>query len=316
LAWLVLLTALVSASLSGCALFGAQHESTVAQGKYYASGNAYYDQFFVELYLLQVGLAEAPKVPEAERQRLTQLLKLDLQATPAMIEQRLREEASSLSRAGIHLRLDQSSLVDGPGAARAEIRSNARPQQDPARQLLTTIEASGTNLLRWQLKMKQQEAALSRLELMTIGLDAGVDRAFSQAPVGKPSEVKQNLADAHKLIPLMRARSRAVRESSERLLAALTHGIFTDDGSIGPPLDTTASTIASPPDSGSAPVPAKATAGKARPKSKTAAADAPAGKAASPARPRPPTASSDSDAPQKARAPSSKPAAPPRDFEP
>lgn len=299
----LLLTALGSASLSGCALFGISNESTVAQGKYYASGNAYYDEFFVDLYMLQVGMAEAPKTPEIERQRLIQLLQLEAQATPAMIEQRLHEEALSLSRTGVHLRLDQASIESGPDVAYAAIRSNARPKENPAATLLSTVETSSTNLLRWQLTMKQKELALSRLELMTIRLDAGVDRTFAQAPVGKPEEVKKNLADAHKLIPLMRARAEAVRGSTEQLLAALTHGINTDDGSIAPPLD--AGRASPTPDAGATTAPKKA--GKPPPKGRSSGAPA--------AHPKAPAAPRDDDAPAKPRAPS-KPAAPPRDFEP
>jgi len=299
----LLATALGSATSSGCALFGASRESTVAQGKYYASGNAYYDQFFVDLYMLQVGMAEAPKTPEAERQRWVQLLQLDTRATPAMLEQRLHEEALSLSRAGVHLRLDQASLDSGPDVAYAAIRSNARPKEDPPATLLATVETSSTNLLRCQLTMKQKEAALSRLELMAIRLDAGVDRTFSQAPVGKPEEVKHNLADARKLMPLMRARAEAVRGSTEQLLAALTHGINTDDGSIGPPLDAE---HASPtPETSASAVPKKAA--KPQPKGRPPAAPA--------SRPKAPAAARDDDAPAKPRAPA-KPAAPPRDFEP
>lgn len=308
LALTLLAISLGSASSSGCALFGPRPESTVAQGKYYASGNAYYDQFFVDLYLLQVGLADAPKLPEAERQRLIQLLQLEPEATPATIELRLHEEALSLSRAGVHLRLDQSSLTADPEAARTAIRSNARPRQDPALTLLTTVETSSGNLLRWALTMKQKEDALGRLDLMTIRLDAGVDRAFSQAPVGKPSEVKKNLADAHKLIPLMRARAEAVRASTEQLLAALTHGLNTDDGSLGPPLDP--SKTETPPDAGAAADAAKKAAAKPHPKAKPASAAPPPA-----ARPKSPAAGGDSDEPAKPR-PASKPAAPPRDFEP
>ncbi|HYQ27035.1 MAG TPA: hypothetical protein VER04_07445 [Polyangiaceae bacterium] len=306
--WLLLATGLAGGCVPSCTLFGTRDESTVAQGKYYSSGNAYYDEFFVELYLFQVGMAEAPKTPEAERQRMIALLLLEPQATPAMIEQRLHEEALSLSRAGVHLRLDRSSQADGPETARTSIRSNARPKENPAAALLATVETSSTNLLRWQLTMKQKEAALGRLELMTIRLDAGVDRTFSQAPVGKPTEVKKNLADAHKLIPLMRLRAEAVRESTEQLLAALTHGIDTDDGSIGPTLDAEQSKTAEP----SAPDPAKKPAGKP-PHSK----NKPASSAAAPAaRAKPAQASGDSDAPTKPRAPAGKPAPAPRDFEP
>lgn len=306
LAMLLLATALASASTSGCALFGMRDESTVAQGKYYASGNAYYDEFFVDLYMLQVGMAEAPKAPETERQRLTQLLQIEPEATPAMIEQRLHEEALSLSRAGVHLRLDQSSLAAGPGVAYAAIRSNARPKENPAAALLASVEMSGTNLIRAQLTMKQKEAELSRLELMTIRLDAGVDRAFAQAPVGKPEEVKRNLADAHKLIPLMRARAETVRGTTEQLLAALTHGINTDDGSIGPPLDAEPSKTQGASEANTTDIAKKPA--KNRPKGKPASAS-PA------ARPKPPPASPNDDAPTKPRAPT-KPAAPPRDFEP
>ena len=303
----LLFCGLASGSLGGCAVFGSGSESTVAQGKYYASGDPYYDEFFVDLYLLQVGMAEAPKTPEAEFQRWTQLLQLEPKATPATIELGLHEEALKLSRAGVHLRLDQVSTPDKPEAAVATIRSNARPRENPAAALLANVETSGTSLVRWLLTMKQKEESLDRLELMTIRLDAGVDRAFSQAPVGKPSEVKENLADAHKLIPLMRARIQHLRESAEQLLAALTHGVDTDDGSIAPPLAGSQPKADGVHETGTAPDAAKKAAGRPRPKGKPASA-APA------AQPKP--ATGDGDEPAKPRASKSKPAPAPRDFEP
>lgn len=299
---------LASASVGGCAVFGSHSESTVAQGKYYASGDPYYDEFFVDLYLLQVGMAEAPKIPEAERQRWIQLLQLEPQATPAMIELRLHEEALKLSRAGVHLRLDQRPASGVPEAASTTIRSNARPREEPTATLLANVETSSTNLLRRLFAIKQKEEALGRLELMTIRLDTGVDRAFSQAPVGKPNEVKKNLADAHKLIPLMRVRAGEVRGTTEQLLAALTHGIDTDDGSIGPPIGAEQPNEASR-EPGAASDASKKVTGKPRSKAKpTSAAPAAA------AHPKP-AAASDGDEPTKPRAPS-KPAPPPRDFEP
>jgi hypothetical protein len=309
-ALLLLASGLSIGGLGGCASFGSRTESTVAQGKYYASGNPYYDEFFVDLYLLQVGMAEAPKLPEAERQRWIQLLKLEPGATPAAIELGLHEEALKLSRTGVRLRLDQSLPVSGnTGAASTRIRSNARPKEEPAATLLATVETSSTELLRWGFTMKQKEDALSRLELQTIRLDAGLERAFAQSPVGKPNEVKENLADAHKLIPLMRARAEAVRTSTEQLLAALTHGINTDDGSIGPPIVDEPLKSEGAHEAGSASDPAKKAAGKPRPK----------GKAASPAaapQAKPKAADGDGDEPKKPRATSGKPAPRPRDFEP
>lgn len=315
---LLLIGGLASGSLAGCAVFGSQRESTVAQGKYYASGDPYYDQFFVDLYMLQVGMAEAPKVPEAERQRWITQLQLEPQATPAMIELRLHEAALKLSQAGIHLRLDQSSVSDKPETASTVIRSNARPKENPAAALLASVELSSTNLLRWQLAMKQKEEALGRLELLTVRLDGGIDRAFSQAPVGKPSEVKENLADAHKLIPLMRARAAALHANTEQLLAALTHGINTDDGSIGPPIGADSPKTDGASEANALPDGAKKASGKPHPRPKpvsAAAAPTPATKPAPTPAPKRPAAAGDSDEPTKAR-PATKPAPPPRDFEP
>jgi len=260
------------------------------------------------LYLLQVDMAEAPKLPEAELQSLTQLLQLEPKATPAMVELSLHEQALKLSHAGIHLRLDQTLVLGHPEAAATVIRSNARPKENPTAALLSSVETSSTNLLRWQLTMKQKEEALTRLELMTIRLDAGVDRAFSQAPIGKPSEVKQNLADAQKLIPLMRARAERSRESAEQLLAALTHGIDTDDGSVVPPIGSDASKKEHADESDAAPDASKKAAKKPYPKGKPASA--------TPPRSKPQPTAGDSDAPAKPQAASGKPAAPPRDFEP
>jgi len=219
-------------ALACCAPFASSSQSTVARGKYYPSGDPYYDEFFVDLYLLQVRMAEAPKAAERARLALIQLLRLEPQASPEAIEQRLHEEALKLSRAGIHLRLDQISAGDRPETAITVIRSNARPKEDPAAALLAGVEASSTNLLRSVLSMKQETETLGRLDVMTIRLDASVDQAFGQAPFGKLSEVKNNLADAHKLLPLMRARAEEVRKSSEQLLAASSKAIDTDDGSI------------------------------------------------------------------------------------
>jgi len=291
---------------SGCAAFGSPRPSTVAQGKYYASGNPYYDDFFVDLYLLQVGIADAAKTPEVERAALTHLLELEAPATPAMIEQRLHEEALKLSKTGVRLRLDVRTAGDTPEAASAVVRSNARPKEAPTASLLAAIETSSTNLLRWSLNLKQGEEALNRLELMTIRLDADVDRAFAQARFGKLAEVKENLADAHKLIPLMRARGRQLRADTEQLLSAVSKGIATDDGSIGPPIGVATAPGEPQHEPGRPPDAFKRAAAKL-PKGKPSAAG-PRPKAAAPA------AALEGDAPAKPRAPS-KPA-PARDFEP
>ena len=291
--------------LPGCA---AHNQSTVAQGKYYASGDPHYDEFFVFLYLLQVSMAEAPRIPEGERRNLAQALGLPETSEPSAIGQRLREEAAKLSRAGVHLRLDQSPSLDKPAAASAVLRCNARPKENPTAALLSQVELSGTNLLRSIAEMKEGEDAFDKLELMTIKLDSDVDQTFAQAHFGKQSEVKKNLADAHKMVSLMRARAAEVRSSSEQLLAELTKAVNTDDGSLGPAPGEAArpepQVEANKADATKKPV------AKPRPKAK------PSGAPAAPAARPKPAPAMDSDAPAKPPAAASKAPAASRDFEP
>lgn len=286
--------------LSSCASLAANQPSTVAQGKYYASGEARYDEFFISLYWMQVAMAEAPHVPEAERLALARALNLPPQASAAVIGQRLREQAEQLSQAGVHLRLDQIPAQDKFAQATVTLRSNALPKEGPSAVALAQVEQSGTNLLRSIDDMAQGEANLAKLEPQATTLSASADATFADAHSGKLGEVKNNLADARQLLPLMHARAAEVRHASEALLLELTKAVNTDDGSLGPapsPAGSDATSELKAQDAGKKPLP--------KPRSKTKPAPAPL--------PHPKPAQSEAPA-----APSkpSKPAPAPRDFEP
>jgi hypothetical protein len=304
-----------SGSVLSCAAFGGHGQSTVAQGKYYSSGDPRYDEFFIGLYMWQVAMEQAPRTPETERQNLARLLELPPEATTSGLAEDLREEALKLSRAGVHLRLDHEPSRDKPEEARAVLRASSRPAESA--KLFLQLETSGSNLLRSVAEMKLGEQALSSLETMTIRLDADVDTAFAQARFGKQSEVKKNLADAHKIISLMRARVIQVQASSEELLGALTKAVNTDDGSLGPPTAGDAASLPLLTEAGKAPDPAKKAAAKPHPKA--IAAGAPPAARPKPAPPliRPKSGPEiEGDAPTKAKAPAAKPAPAARDFEP
>ena len=290
----------VATALPSCAVFGGGGPSLVAQGKYYSSGNPQYDEFFIELYQLQVQMADAPRLPDGERQNLAQALGLSPDTPAEGVSQRLREETLKLSQTGVRLRLEQNPSPEKPEAASATIRVTTRPKDNPSATLISKVETSATNVLRCASGMKAAAVRLGKLEVEGIGLDADVARAFAQARVGKQTEVKKNLADAQKLITLMKARGDDVRVQSEQLLAAIAKAVDTDDGSLSaPPVEPpppVADTKKAPP-------------ARARPK---ASGSVPAVGA----KPKPaPTSSGDDDAPAKPAA-SSKPAPPPRDFEP
>jgi hypothetical protein len=302
------------AVVPGCAAFGMGGPSTVAQGKYYSSGNPQYDEFFIELYQLQVEMADAPHVPDTERQNLGQALGLSPETPADAVTQRLREEALKLGRGGVHIKLEQSPSPDKPKAATATIVATYRPKDAASASLLTKIESSATNLLRSVSAMKAAEVQLGKLEVQTISLDADVPTAFAEAHVGKRGEVKDNLADAQKLITLMKARGDDVSAQSEQLLAAVAKAVNTDDGSLSAP-PAEASEPAKPEAAG------KAKKADAKPRAKPKAVGVAPAQSAPAAAPKPkPTSSKpaagDDDAPAAPKPAPSKPAPAPRDFEP
>jgi hypothetical protein len=308
---------LCTSALPGCATFGANKPSIVAQGKYYSSGEAHYDEFFISLYWMQVAMADAPRVPENERLALARALSLPNDAETAAIAQRLREEAQKLAHAGVHLRLDQNPAPDKFAQASVTLRSSALPKDDPSAALLSQVEQSGTNLLRSIDDMTQGEENLGKLEPQAATLIAGADAAFADTHFGKLGEVKKNLADARQLIPLMHTRASDVRHASEALLLELSKAVNTDDGSLGPA--PSAAGAEAHPEAPKAPDAGKKPPAKARPKGKpTGPSAAPPG--AAPPGATPPAAARPKPAPEgEAPAPAAKPSkAPPapRDFEP
>lgn len=299
----------VTAALPSCALFGAGGPSLVAQGKYYSSGNPRYDEFFIQLYQLQVAMADAPRVPDDERKNVARALGMSPETPAEGVAQRLREEALKLGRTGLRTRLEQNPAPENPQAASALIRATYRPKDNAAASLISELEASATRLLRSAGEMKAAEVLLAKLEVEVIQLEADREKAFAESHFGKQSEVKKNLSDAQKLITLMKARGQDVQGQSERLLTALAKAVNTDDGSLSAPPDEATEPKAAPIEPKKAqPRPLVKTKGP----SSLPAASAPA--AAPKPKPNQPAAGDD-DAPAKPAA-ESKPAPAPRDFEP
>ena len=303
------------ATLPACGVFAARNQSTVAQGKYYAAGDPHYDEFFVGLFLLQMQMDQAPHLPELERLNLAHALALTPRASSDEVGQRLREEALKLSRSGLRMRLDQNPSPEKPESASAALRTSERPKDRQTAAFVGQIETSATALLRSVGELKQADEALDGLELAAGGLDASVDKDFAAAPAAKQDEVKKNLADAHKLIALMKVRASEVRGESEQLLATVSKAVNTDDGSLGAPGAETPSAEAAAEAAKAAEANAKKGAPKTKPRA-TGAAPAGAAPGAAP-KPKPKAAPvADGDEPPKGPAKPPKAPPPPRDFEP
>src|SRR5450631_2920382 len=299
------------ATLPACGVFAARNQSTVAQGKYYAAGDPPYDEFFVGLFLLQVRMEQAPHLPELGRLNLAHALGLTPLASSDEVGQRLHEEALKLSRSGLRMRLDQNPSNEKPESASAAVRTSERPKDRQTATFIGQIETSTTSLLRSVGELKQADEALDGLELAAGGFDASVDKDFAAAPAAKQDEVKKNLADAHKLIALMKLRASEVRGESEQLLATVSKAVNTDDGTLGAPGAETPSAEATAEAAKAAEANAKKGTPKAKPKPPGAA---PAGAAPKPKPKAAPLA--DGDEPAKAPAKPAKAPPPPRDFEP
>jgi hypothetical protein len=291
----VLGAALVACALGGipgCSVFEPKGPSSVAQGKYYASGNAQYDQFFITLFDLQVALADAPAVPERERAALAQAVGLSAQSPSKAITEHLKDEAQKLLRAGVRVRLEQSPVADDPQKSAVSVHSTSPPPA-AGKDLLAKVEASTTNLLRVFTQMIKNQETLRKLEVDALSLEANVDPTFLSKGLFKRDEVRKNLTDAERVITLMKARCEDVRNESSRLLASVEQAVTTDDSAGRPP-----------------PPPAPEEEPKAKP--------APHRGNAGPARPKAPSApkAGGDDAPAPPPPPPTKAPPAPKDFEP
>jgi hypothetical protein len=209
-------------SLGGCGTFLFPEATDVAQGRYYSSGNPDYDEFFLRVYRLQVELKERPGDVEVLAADLSAKLGLAAGATPADLRAALAEKTRSFGSKGIHLRLERDvgggmQLKHGGTASGADAALLATLGR-----AVTAIDAVRDRIGPWQRD-------LDTLPPRGIELDRGVDEVFRLEGRGKRGTVHDNLADAQKVMGLMRsllkdadARSEQLSESVLGVLGAST----------------------------------------------------------------------------------------------
>src|SRR5437773_2412477 len=94
----------------GC--FGSRGPSDVSQGKQYTSGNAEYDEFFSEMYQLQVALGKAPERERAIRQQLSAALAINPESRAEEIAAALSKRVGHLGKPPAKLKLEVSGLEE------------------------------------------------------------------------------------------------------------------------------------------------------------------------------------------------------------
>jgi hypothetical protein len=185
-------------ALGGCRTFFSPQASDVAQGRYYSSGSPDYDEFFLKVYRLQVELKDGPGNVERLTADLSAKLGLAASAAPADLRTALAERVKAFASQGVSLRLERDV---GGGM---QLKQSGSPKEaDKA--LLTTLGQSVTAIDAVRDRIGSWERDLDQLPPRGIELDRRVDEVFHLEGRGKRSEVHENLADAQKVMGMMRS---------------------------------------------------------------------------------------------------------------
>lgn len=216
----------------GC-LFGSGGPSTVGQGKeQYRTGEPSFDEYFGALYELQVELGRAPEDEKEARRNLSKDLKGDPDASATMLAKRVEKRAAELAEAGTGLKVELRGL--GEGTAAVEITPAGNDLDSEGTAFVAAVKKGILTQATIHNRMRKAQLVLERLQSLTPALEQQVDSVFRKS-VAQKGEVRKNLADAKKLIPIMSARAQEVAESSHGAAKKLVDVCNTDDGSFNKP---------------------------------------------------------------------------------
>ncbi len=274
--------------------------SRVGAGLPYSTGQATFDAFFADLHRLQVLLARAPEEERSFREELGRSLGVE-ETTATELGLELLRRTAVLRAAGVELRL----VLEGFEArSEADTSAQTRVMGTLPAELREPVEAgtlAARRALRLAARLRGEAQTLEQLATRAHALEPDLERSFAEQPAARRAELRTNLADARRIIPLLDTRRRETRERCLRFAERLRVSLTTGDGSSltdPTPLITEIPLV---------PVPtASAEAGAKKPATTKRASTARGPARATPAPPRP-------AAPPPAP---SRPTAPPADFEP
>jgi hypothetical protein len=208
---LTLFFALASAAVAGCQ-FGPPAASAVAQGRYFSTGNPNYDEFFVRLHRMQVELGAAPETLAQVRANLARELELAPPSAPEALRAALSTKADAVGARGATLQVVPGRDT-GKGPRLAVSGSPAAADQPFVKTLGEAIE----RLAEIRERSPSWERELEWLPPAGIALDGSVEAAFIGQSRGTRDDVHENLADAQKVVALMRTRKLEIDASSAEL---------------------------------------------------------------------------------------------------
>jgi len=208
LAWLLV-------TVPACQLLAPHGPSQVAQGRYYATGNPDYDEFFVELHRLQVELKDAPERVAEPRAALAKFLEVGLDAEE--LKEAVTKKATELGTRQLKLAVVPPTDPEKPFT----LRVTGTPS-GPDAELEKQLEETLAKVSEWKLVIGGWQKLLDELPGREVALEGSLDAAFVGTSPGTRAEIKNNLTDGQKIIGILVGRAKDAEHSNSELLDALT----------------------------------------------------------------------------------------------
>jgi hypothetical protein len=198
----------------GCGHMG---PSNVAQGIQYVPGESNYDPYFATLYSAQLTMGQAPDKEARLRQTLAAAVgTTQVETEPLLLA--VGEKTKQMQEADLGISLTVSEPGETPNA---ELQVTSGLPEAEEVQIHEAIRGAAQGSLEILVEVAEVRATIAKLKAEGPALEPGIDPTFrKQGPV-KKSEVRKNLEDSMRLIPLMEKRAGELEESAQKLIEGL-----------------------------------------------------------------------------------------------
>jgi hypothetical protein len=233
-----------------CFLFGSSGPSMVGQGKKYQSGDPQFDEYFAELYELQIEMGKAPAREKEIRQDIAKVTHSDPDTSASMLAKKVEKRTQEIAEGGSGARLEVEG-AEGDGRASVKLELAGKELSGDDKSFLEAIEKAARDEAQILNRMREISRTIERMRALSVALDQQVDTAFRKGGPSKKSEVRKNLDDSRTLMPLMVARASETAEAAKNTLKRLSDAVDTKDSfkkdeppppppieEGGPPIDT------------------------------------------------------------------------------
>jgi hypothetical protein len=208
----------------------------VSQGQQYTPGEPTFDAFFRDLHEAQVLLGQAPMTQQQIRANLAQALEVANASSDVLIE-RLEQLAAEAERSGAGIRLRMPDLNApnlGSQTLAAQLDVAGRPLDDRARGALAAAERAANEELQLVTQTQLAKQRMSGMHSAAISLEPQVDAVFRKGGPSKKAEVRKNLTDAQKLVPLMGARADEILQAAREFLPRVSQALTRNEKAFNP----------------------------------------------------------------------------------